>query len=45
MILFGFQDPFTAELADLGGQTAAVYFQLICQFLPVIGDGKGVAAL
>ena len=45
MVFFAFQDLFLAQLADFGGQAAAVHFQIVCQFLPVIGDGEAVAAL
>ena len=40
-----FQKAFPAQLTDLGGQAAAVDLQIICQLLPVIGDGEGGAAL
>ena len=39
------QQPFPAQLSDLGGKTAAVHFQVICQLLTVKGDGKAGASL
>ena len=44
MIFGALEYPFTAQLADLHGQTAAVDLEEVCQLLAVKGDVKAVAS-
>ena len=45
MVFFALQNALGPQLADLTGQAAAVYLQIVGQTLPIVGDRKAVAAL